>query len=333
MKKVGVVGFGSIGPIHCRAIDETTTAELYAVCDTNSERTKMAEEKYGVKTFDDYDKMLSCEELDSVHICTPHYLHTDMAVKALEKGLDVVLEKPVAINNEELERLIAAEKKSKGRLCIMLQNRTNNCISRLKELIADKENSGDFVSVNGFVTWIRDAAYYASGDWRGKWETEGGGLLINQAIHVLDLISYLGCGIASVRGSVSTKWLDGVIEVEDTADALFYLSNGNRACFYGTNASGAETPFQLEVFMEKVRYRYADDTLYEIRDGKFSGVVCTNDDKAPGKKVWGSGHLRVIESFYGGGNYPTVYDAENSAKALFAIYESSESGCKWLDIM
>jgi len=84
--------------------------------------------------------------------------------------------------------------------------------------------------------------------------------------------------------------------------------------------------------MEKVRYRYADNALYEIKDGRFSGVICTNDENIPGKKVWGSGQRRVIENFYNGGEYPTLRDAENSAKALFAIYESSKSGCKCLKI-
>lgn len=332
MKKACVVGYGAIGPVHAKALNSLNCAKLYAVCDINPERTQKAKNDYGVKVFSDYDEMLKSGEVDAVHICTPHYLHKDMAVKALKHGLDVVLEKPVAISNDELNELVEAEKNSTGRLCVMLQNRTNNCICRLTELIKDKEKNGEFISLNGFVTWIRDEKYYKSGPWRGKWATEGGGLLINQAIHVIDLISYLGGGIKSVRGSVSTKWLENVIEVEDTADALFTLKNGNRACFYATNASGYETPFQVDVFMEKVHYRYADNVLYEIRDGKFAGIVSTNDEAAPGKKVWGNGHKCVIGNFYADGEYPNLTDAVNSSRALFAIYESAKSGGSTLEI-
>lgn len=333
MRKVCIVGYGAIGPIHARAVSRLKHTRLYAVCEPDACRAANAVQKYGVKSFSDFGEMLQSGEVDAVHICTPHYLHKDMAVKALAMGLDVVLEKPAVINASELDELLAAEKTSKGRLCVMLQNRTKSCVRMLREIMKNEEQTGALVAVNGYMTWYRSEEYYRSGEWRGKWATEGGGLLINQAIHTIDLMAYIGGGIEAVRGSLSTKLLDGVIEVEDTADALFRFKNGQRGCFYAANTSVVSIPPQLDIFFEKVRYRYADDTLYEFKNGKFIRTVCTDDENAPGKKVWGDGHSRVIQNFYGEGksesSYTTLVDAENSARALFAFYESAKNGSKW----
>ncbi len=336
MKNVCVAGYGAIGPIHARALCRLDDVRLWAVCEPDPERAEKAKRKYGVKVYSDFDEMLQSGEADAVHICTPHYLHKEMAMKALRAGCDVVLEKPASMNRAELEELMVAEAQAKGRVCVMLQNRTNDCIKMLAEIIKKQENTGAFLSINGTVTWLRDEAYYRHDAWRGKWVTEGGGLLINQAIHLIDLMGFLGGKISRVRGSISTKWLDGVIEVEDTADAVFQFQNGTRGCFYATNASVCSTPVQLDVFFEKVHYRYADHCLYEIRDGKFAGVICYDGGDVPGKAVWGDGHSRVIQSFYesaqDSGGYITLKDAENSAKALFAFYESAKNGGGWVTV-
>jgi len=337
MRRAGIVGYGGIAAVHAQAIDQLPVCCLSAVCDIDPKQLERAAEQHPVKTFLDYDEMIASGLVDCVHICTPHYLHKDMAVKALQAGCDVVLEKPVAMNSTELAELVEAEKRSGKRVCVMFQNRTNACIRQLKKLMQDEVYSGKLVSMNGLLTWERDEAYYGSGAWRGKLATEGGGVLINQAIHLIDLISYLSGGIAAVRGSVSTKNLEGIIEVEDTADALLKLKNGKRACIYATNCSQFNIPHQLEVCMEKVYYRYADNALYEIRDGKFSKIICMDDDTFPGKKVWGNGHFTVIGSFYGGDGredeaYPTLAESLNTAQTLFAIYQSANNGGAWVNI-
>ena len=328
MKRAGIVGYGAIGPIHARVFEnnENIDAKLVAVCDTDRLRADTASEKHDVKAFYDYDEMLHSGMIDSVHICTPHYLHKDMAVKALMLGLDVVLEKPVAINITEFEQLLSVKRKSSGRVCVMFQNRTNRCIEQLIRLISDKEASGRLKTVNAHMTWQRDEKYYRSGEWRGKWATEGGGLLINQAVHLIDLMGYLNGGISAVSGTIANRSLNGVIEVEDTADAVFEFKNGLRGCFYATNASACSIPVQLEVLCEKALYRYADNTLYKITDGSFDGVICTDAAVSSGKLVWGSGHKSVISSFYNGGKYTSLEEAENSTRALFAFYESAKRG-------
>lgn len=332
MKNACIVGFGAIGPVHAAALSDIANVRIAAVCDIKPARAEAAAEKYGATPFCDFEEMLRSGCADTVHICTPHYLHKDMAVAAMAVGCDVVLEKPAAMNSAELDELLAAENSFGGRLCVMLQNRTNYCIETLLSLISDQEKSGRVLTVNGSMTWKRDADYYRADEWRGKWSTEGGGLLINQAIHLIDLMGIIGGGISAVRGGISNRWLGGIIEVEDTADAIFEFANGSRGCFYATNSAMCSSPIQLEVFCEKVHYRYADNTLYRITDGRFDGVICRDSDGTAGKKVWGTGHRNVLGEFYGGGSYPSLADAENSARALYAFYESAKRGGERVEI-
>ena len=126
MKNACIVGYGAIGPVHADAITNTDCANLYAVCDINADKAKLCTDKYGCKAYCDFDEMLKDEDIDVVHICTPHYLHKDMTISALAAGKDVVLEKPVAMNRAEFRELmdyVESNGKDKN-LCIMLQNRT-----------------------------------------------------------------------------------------------------------------------------------------------------------------------------------------------------------------
>ena len=265
MLKAAIIGYGNIGPNHAKSFETAAYGELYAVCDIQKERADKAAKLYGCKAMYDFDAVLADENVDVVHICTPHYLHKDMAVSALAAGKHVVLEKPLAMNRAELGELVEAEKKSDKKVCIMFQNRKNYAILKLKELV-ENEAYGKLISISGFMTWLRDEAYYKADAWRGKWETEGGGALINQSVHLLDMMRFVGGEIDSVKANISTKYLNDVIEVEDTADALFFYKSGIRGCFYATNAYGTTTPFQMVVECEKGRLRYSDNFLMEIVD-------------------------------------------------------------------
>ncbi|MBE7045172.1 MAG: Gfo/Idh/MocA family oxidoreductase [Ruminococcaceae bacterium] len=336
MKNACIVGFGAIGPIHAKAIAETKDAKLYAICDVIEERAKKGAEQYGAKVYTDFDTMLSDKEIDVVHICTPHYLHVPMATACLSAGKNVVLEKPVVMKPEEFEILANAVENSPNKLCTMLQNRTNPCVRRLRKEMQEKD-LGDLKAVCAFLTWTRDEAYYRSEEWRGKWDTEGGGVLINQAVHLIDLMSWLGGGVEQLRCNISTKYLDDIIEVEDTADAVFYMKNGTRGCFYATNAYSENSPFRLELQFEKALYRYADGLLYCIRDGQVE--ILENDEKPTtgGKNYWGTGHLEVIRDFYqsletGTENYLCLKDAWHSAKVLMGMYTSAKQNGKMIQI-
>ena len=142
MMNVCIVGCGAIGPVHALALEKTESAKLYAVCDLNKERADALANKHGVKVFYDFDEMLHDDNIDSVHICTPHYLHVPMAKKALENGKYVILEKPAAINFDELNELAEYDKKYPHKLGFVLQNRRNERVRVLKDCIEKDEDKG-----------------------------------------------------------------------------------------------------------------------------------------------------------------------------------------------
>ncbi len=328
MKNGCIIGYGAIGPIHAAALYKIKS--LYGICDTDQKRLSKCEYD-GVKFYTDYNDVLTDSNVDVVHICTPHYLHAEMVLSALKHKKDVVLEKPTALNAEEFNKLLTEAEKYPNKVCVMLQNRINPCILKLKE-ICDSKTYGNITGASAFLTWMRNADYYKSDEWRGKWSTEGGGLLINQSVHLIDLCGWLCGGIKSVRGSISTKHLDDVIEVEDTADALFETGSGIRVCFYATNCHQTGSPMRLELDFGDVTFRYSDYNLYKIHNG-ICETICSDSKAEIGKSYWGKGHFEIINSFYksletGSGEYTPLKDCENSMNALFAIYESAKNNKK-----
>ncbi len=318
MDKVCIVGYGAIGPVHAIGLERTAHAELYAICDCDRERLKKGLEKYpDAVTYESFDEMLLDAEIDAVHICTPHYLHFEMAKKAVLAGKKVVIEKPVTMLPEEFDELLELCKNSPNKVCIMLQNRFCNCVKRLKE---EAGRLGKLKGIFAALTWDRDMDYYAQDAWRGKLATEGGGVLINQAVHLLDMMMYIGGEAENVRASMSTKKLE--LEIEDTLDAFITFKNGARGCFYATNNYATNSPFRLEAVFENGTLRYEDKNLYLIKEGNIEKLEGDGYGFC-GKNYWGLGHEMVIDSFYGGGEYPTIFDAEITMKTMFAIYEEA----------
>lgn len=315
MKHVCIVGYGAIGPVHALALEGVENAKLYAVCDIDGERRKLCAEKYSVIEYDNFEEMLKDENIHSVHICTPHYLHFPMIKKALEAGKDVVVEKPVTMTKDEFAEL--QNLKNVGKVCVVFQNRLNPCVVKLKELIESRE-LGEIKAARAMLTWRRTKSYYEAADWRGKWATEGGGLLINQAVHTLDYFSYLLGNVKSVKASMSNFTLEDTIEVEDTLAAVLELESGIRGIFFATNGyTENSTPF-FEVSFENGVARYTDKQLW------VNGELLA-EDTAPvaGKAYWGNGHPGLFKRYYDENMYFTVADAKNTMDTLFAIYEKA----------
>ncbi|WP_040949981.1 Gfo/Idh/MocA family protein [Gorillibacterium massiliense] len=327
-RKAVVIGCGAIGPIHAAAIVRSADAELYGVCDIVEARAATLAEQYQCRTFTAYEDVLADPAIDSVHICTPHYLHAEMAIHAARAGKHIVLEKPIALNLVEARTIKAVVKETGVACCTVLQNRLNPSVEKAKEWIAAGK-LGNMLGIKGFLTWRRTAEYYHSEAWRGKWATEGGGLLINQALHMLDLMSYLGGEITATKGNIDTRVLQDCIEVEDTADATLYYKDGKTGLFFATNGHSQDSPFFIEMHMEKGIIRYMDNQL-TVRTDSGSDLLATDEKTVLGKAYWGSGHALQIGSFYrslaeGGCNYPGLEDAAASLGLLLAIYKSSKT--------
>ena len=284
--RVAVIGCGSISQSHIEALLKNGQT-ICALCDTDI----AAAEKTGlsVPIYTDYKVLLEQEKPDCVHICTPHHLHADMCVEALSRGVNVLCEKPLAINIPDLERILAAEKASAATLGVCLQNRYEPNMQVLKEYAGH-----GVVTVCGSVFWKRDERYYASGPWRGKWSTEGGGVAMNQALHTLDLVQYLGGMPKYVTAHCFNDHLQDVIEVEDTVSARLETEDGRILTFFASTACGATFPAELRLRTVEKETLIASSKFLTLNGQVLPGVQSSSS----GKEVWGTGHSRLIADFY-----------------------------------
>ena len=287
MKKVGIIGCGIISQVHCSVLAESENTILTAVCDLDEEKARKTVQSYlqikegfDIEVYTDWHEMCGAD-IDAVHICTPHFLHVPMAVELLDAGKAVFMEKPCAISREQFEMLKEADKRHPGKLGICFQNRYNETTLMIDKVIAEG-SIGRVIGGRAFVTWRRDEEYYKDSPWKGHLATEGGGALINQSIHTLDLLlRYLG-EPETVRATVSNHHLgevfgidcreksceadhqgtateaesgpeDSGYDIEDTVEAWMEFKNGARACFYASTGYAADAPVILEIQGDKGR--------------------------------------------------------------------------------
>ena len=297
--QVAVLGCGGISAVHIAALMGMEEVRIAAVCDIRPERAQAAAEKTGARACADWHEVVALPEIDVVHICTPHYLHAPMAIEALGRGKNVLTEKPMATSVEDARAMIAAsEKPGAGMLGVIFQNRYNPAVQKVRQLMASGE-LGAFLGAHAEVCWVREKPYYLDSGWRGSRKTEGAGSLINQSIHTLDLMGYLGGPIEKVRGAVFTGLLEGAIEVEDNAMAVAMYRGGQRAIIHTTNNYVADAPVELELRFEKDILRLYGPRLYRIQNDDF--ILLERDDKklTVGKAYWGTGHAAQISDYYG----------------------------------
>lgn len=227
--RMGIVGLGNMGKFHADYLlnHQVSRAELTAVSDAipaNLERYQ------SLATFARSEDMIRSGLIDAVIIATPHYLHTTIGIDALERGLHVLVEKPISVHKADCERLLAAHKDPKLVFAAMFQLRTDGKFKKLKQLVSNGE-LGELFRVSWIISdWYRTEAYYASGGWRATWKGEGGGVLLNQCPHNLDLMQWI-CGRPSkVRGFCQLGRYHA-IEVEDNVTAYLEWPNGATGVF------------------------------------------------------------------------------------------------------
>lgn len=231
--KVGIIGIGNIGTAHFKCIydGEIDNLIITAVCDIKEQKLDYINENYeGVAVFKDYNEMIESGLIDSVIISVPHKLHGGIAVKALERGLNVLVEKPVDVSVSSALKVNKAAEKSGRVFAIMFNQRTNSHYIHAHDLVRKKE-IGELKSVRWIITnWYRTQAYYDSGEWRGTWNGEGGGVLINQSPHNLDLLQWI-CGMPKALTAFCSIGKYHNIEVEDEASLFLEFQNGANGIF------------------------------------------------------------------------------------------------------
>lgn len=299
MLKTGIAGCGNIAEVHAEALKQLEGVHLAAFCDRNIEKAKACARTYGqkdTKSYTSVEEMLEKENLDVLHICLPHYLHVPTAVAALLKGIHVFMEKPPAITREQFDILLDAGSKSQARLGICFQNRYNEAVEQAHKIL-DTQVLGPIKGARAFVTWSRGKTYYTDSSWRGQKETEGGGVLINQAVHTLDLLAEFMGKPLKTEASMANHHLKSFIDVEDTLEAYIEFEQGS-ACFYATNAYAADAPVLLEITCDKGILRLEGNELLTIHENGAQTTYPYTAKQVPGKTCWGNSHGRCIEDYY-----------------------------------
>lgn len=234
--RIGIVGIGNMGSAHlaCIAAGKINGLSVTCVCDSNPNRLALCAEKYPeIRTFSDYEEMLDKGNLDAVLIAVPHRLHAQMAIKALEAGLHVLVEKPVDVTVSEARRLNAAAEKSERVFAIMFNQRTNPLFQKAREIVQGGLLGELKRSVWIITNWYRTQRYYDSGSWRATWAGEGGGVLLNQAPHNLDIWQWV-CGMPVSLTAFCDTAKYHRIEVEDDVTILARYENGATGTFITT---------------------------------------------------------------------------------------------------
>ncbi|MGE7983307.1 Gfo/Idh/MocA family protein [Solibacillus sp. NPDC093137] len=327
MLKIGVIGLGDISKIHIPAIQSNPYVELAAVCDIDPEMEGTVE---GPVFYTDYHKMLEKETLDCVHICLPHHLHYTATKACVEKGIHVFQEKPLALDANEGKSLVELEALNPNiKIGISLQNRRNETVIKLLEISASGEY-GKILGIKGLVAWFRPKEYYDIKPWRGQMKYAGGGVMINQALHTIDLMQLFGGEIKTIKGSID-ELLDYGLDVEDTATARIEFINGAKGLLFATNANAENSSVELELLFEKGKFTIKDSILTEtLVDG--TKLKLEEDRKLPGMKFYyGASHVKLINEFYecirhNTDGYIKAKDAQVSMEMINAIRQSSISG-------
>ena len=246
--RLGIIGVGAMGTAHAKYVMDGAVprCELTAVCDMNGRRLDTyPNPKHYIESME----MIRSGEMDAVLIATPHYYHTTMGIDALSNGLHVLVEKPISVHKADCERLIAAHKNENQVFAAMFNQRTTPVFRKLKQLIEAGE-LGDIIRVNWIITdWFRTEAYYASSDWRATWKGEGGGVLLNQCPHQLDLMQWLFGMPLKVRAFCEFGSRHD-IEVEDQVTAYMEFPGGVSGVFIASTGEAPGTN-RLEIACER----------------------------------------------------------------------------------
>lgn len=353
MLRFGIVGCGSIGPTHAGAIRQIPGTEVVAVADTIQSRATVMAEKFGVKrVYSAESDLLSDKDVDVVCLCTPSGMHADGAVAAMRAGKHVIVEKPMDISLAACDRMIAAADETGRKLTVISQHRFDAASILAQQQITAGE-LGKVVLATADVKWWRTQAYYDSGDWRGTWAMDGGGALMNQGVHTVDLLQWLAGPVATVTAQTRTSAHDR-IEVEDTAVAMLTFKSGAVGTLVATTAAYPGLPVKVDVFGTGGSLSIEGDVLKHLAiKGKETlwgktaaahaisvaqgGTASVKDEAAhregaadPGA-VWGDAHRDQFKDFIRAirENGQPLIDGRAARKPLeiiLAVYESSRTG-------
>jgi UDP-N-acetyl-2-amino-2-deoxyglucuronate dehydrogenase len=331
----GIIGAGMIADFHAKAIQHIPNAKLIGFCGTNAVKSGALAEKYSCRSFESAGELLRSDEIDIVTIATPSGAHMEPTIEAARQGKHVICEKPLEISLERIDKMIEAHHKSGTRLGGIFNFRYNDAVQVLKSAV-NSERFGTITYAAVHVPWWRSDEYYKS-SWRGTWKLDGGGALMNQSIHMIDMLQYLMGPVKSLQAYTAT--LAHSIEVEDTAAAILRFKNGALGTIYGTTASfpgqyrrieitgnrGTAVMVENSITTWKFSVETSQDKEILKKYGEIEGGVGTSD---PGAIPF-EPHARNISAFIQAvaNKLPFEIDgpeARKSVEIIAAIYQSAK---------
>ncbi|TWU46749.1 Gfo/Idh/MocA family protein [Rubripirellula reticaptiva] len=337
---IGIVGVGMIANFHARAIADAKGAHLVGATSRRPEPTAAFAAKHDCKPFDSLEAMLADPEVQAVSICAPSGAHLDPAVAAAKAGKHVIVEKPLEVTTERCDQIIKACDDAGVRLAVTFQSRFHES-SRLMKKAVDSGRFGKITMGDAYVKWFRSQEYYDSGAWRGTWALDGGGALMNQAIHSVDLLLWLMGPVAEVSAMTATMTHER-IEVEDIAVATLKFANGALGVIEATTTAYPGSLKRIEIsgshgtaILEEEdikQWQFADETADdEALRQRMAGKTETGGGAADPSAIGHHGHTMLFEEVIAAinENRPSVLDGHEgrrSVELIRAIYESARTG-------
>jgi predicted dehydrogenase len=332
----GIIGAGLIADFHARAIADIPNAKLIGCCDKIADRAKKLADKFSVRAFPDYEAMLKSDEIDIVTIATPSGFHKEPAVAAAKAGKHVICEKPLEITLKRIDAMIEAHEKAGTRLGGIFPYRFNESQKLLREAI----NSGRFGTISYvgiYVPWWRTDEYYKD-SWHGTWKLDGGGALMNQSIHMVDMLCDVMPPIESLQ-AFTGKIGHPQIETEDTAVAVLRYTNGALGIVYGTTASWPGQFRRFEITGTKgtvvqlensfTVWRFADEKPEDDEIRKKFGGISGGGGVADPAAITHDNHTRNFKAFLealesGEDFWIDGHEARKAVEVILAIYKSAK---------
>lgn len=332
--KFAIVGAGVISDFHAKAITAHNEAELIAVCDIEIEKAEKLAEKYAssAKVYTNYEEMFARESIDIVSICVPSGNHAEVAIAAATARIHILCEKPLDITAEKMTEMIDAARNNNVKLGGVYQRRTLEAAIITRKAIQEGK-LGKLVLGDAYLKYYRSPEYYKSAGWRGTWELDGGGALMNQGVHGIDLIQWIVGDIESVFAYAAPLVRD--IDVEDTAVIVVKYKNGAFGVIQGTTSvyPGQETRF--EIHGEKGTIIFGDSGIkqWNMIDNNEGPPQVTNQEGGSNdpKSISNQGHYIFVDDIIQAvrEDRDPLVSGEEARKAvdlILAIYESARTG-------
>jgi len=329
---IGILGAGNISQTHLRAAQSIPGVAIAAVCGTTREKAARLGEPAGAAAYDDLGRFLAHKPMDVIAIGTPSGVHAEQAIAAVDRGLHVIVEKPVDITSERVDALIAAADRAGVKVGVFFQDRLKPDVARLKTLV-ETGALGTPILVSGRVKWHRPPEYFGDSRWRGTWALDGGGALMNQGIHTVDVLQWLAGPVARLSARTATRLHK--IEVEDTAAAVLEFASGALGVLEAATSVYPGYPRRVEFTGSEGTAILEGDTLIslDLRNAPAAGSGVSAPTAAASTAVVAdsSAHRRIFEDFISAidANRAPACDAREGRKSVAiveAIYRSAREG-------